>query len=245
MITPADYFARTFVINLVERPDRLEQVTAALARIRMTWTPDKVELFQTVKPKHAAGFQSPGQHGCFQSHLAVLRRAHELKLPNVLVFEDDVEFVNVFPRVWVGIPEQLTRHAWSIAYFGYRSAHRDRFADRTTPHIEMQPFTRQLDCLHAYAVNGPALAAVVEHFEQILLRPPGDPRGGPMSPDAAMNVFREQHPEMLTLIAEPQLAYQRASDSDAHSKAWQKNRTVRLMLSPLRRVKNKLRQSRI
>ena len=245
MNTPADYFARTFVINLKERPDRLEQVTKALNRIGMPWSQGKVELFQSVKPDRAAGFQSAGQHGCFQSHLAVLRRAHQLQLPNVLVFEDDVEFVNVFPRVWPDIPGQLTRQAWSIAYFGYQSPRGNTFADRVTQHVDMQPCTQAVDCLHAYAVNGQALAAVVEHFEQILQRPAGDPRGGPMSPDGAMNVFREKHPEMLTLVAAPQLAYQRASFSDAHSKAWQKNRAVQIMLSPLRRAKNSLRRRRI
>lgn len=49
------------------------------------------------------------------------------------------------------------------------------------------------------------------------MREPGDPAGGPMHLDAALTTFRQSYPDIVTLIADPNLGWQRPSRSDIHS----------------------------
>ncbi|MDM8554710.1 glycosyltransferase family 25 protein [Desulfococcaceae bacterium HSG7] len=244
MDKPNNYFNRTYVINLPERTDRFREVTAALERIGMPLSPGKVEVFPALRPKEAAGFSSAGIRGCFLSHLAILKQALDLELSNVLIFEDDVEFASAFTRIWPSILTQLTSQPWSFAYLGYNSCvDGSTYASPDTATVEMRPLSGSLRCAHAYAVSRQAISPVIQHLEEMLQRPPGHPEGGPMDVDGAFNVFRRKHPETLTLIAEPQVAWQRASQSDLHSK-WYAKRGMRILLWPARKVKNYFRQRR-
>ncbi len=49
------------------------------------------------------------------------------------------------------------------------------------------------------------------------MREPGDPAGGPMHLDAALTTFRQRNPDIVALIAHPNLGWQRPSRSDIHS----------------------------
>jgi GR25 family glycosyltransferase involved in LPS biosynthesis len=73
--------ARAFYINLERRKDRREQFEEECRRMDI-----QVERFPAI-PK------DPGMLGCHLSHLTVLRKAKEMDLPNVLIFEDDFEFL--------------------------------------------------------------------------------------------------------------------------------------------------------
>lgn len=244
MDNPTNYFDRTYVINLPERTDRLREVSAALKRINMPLNPGKVEVFPAIRPQDSGGFASTGAHGCFLSHLAVLKKAHDFKLSKVLVLEDDVEFVNVFPRLWPSILTQLRSESWSFVYFGYFHIEGARLASRDTSVVQMRPFAGKLRRTHAYAVDGSILESFIQHLDRILQRRPGDPEGGPMHFDGALNDFRSKNPRMLTLIAEPRVAWQRASHSDLHSRGWKAMFAGRMLLKPARMVKNYLRRRR-
>ncbi len=244
MDKPTNYFDRIYVINLPERTDRLREVTAALEQIGIPFRPGKVEVFPALRPEDAASFPSAGVRGCFLSHLAVLGQAHDLELSNVLVLEDDVEFSSAFPRVWPSILTQLTSQPWSFAYLGYSFVDGATHASRDTAAVEMRPLSASLRCAHAYAVSRPAIVPVIRHLEELLRRPPGHPEGGPMDVDGAFNVFRRKHPETLTLIAEPKVAWQRASHSDLHNKWWHAVLGTRMLLRPARKIKNYLRRYR-
>lgn len=238
-----NYFDRTYVINLPDRKDRLREVTKALIRIGVPFSPGKVEVFPAFKMKEASGFPSAGVRGCFLSHLAVLRKAFDLELSNVLILEDDVEFASAFTRVWPSILTHLVSQPWSFAYLGYSYVDGSTYASAETATVEMRPLSGLLRCAHAYAVSRQAIYPVIQHLEEMLKRPQGHPEGGPMDVDGAFNVFRRKHPETLTLIAEPQVAWQRASHSDLHSK-WYAKRGTRMLFWPIRKVKNYLRQRR-
>ncbi|MCI5164916.1 MAG: LPS biosynthesis glycosyltransferase [Candidatus Electrothrix sp. GM3_4] len=236
-------FDRIYVINLPERTDRLREVTAALERIGVSFAPGKVELFPAVKPTDAAGFPSPGVRGCFLSHLSVLKKASELDLPSVLVLEDDVEFAGVSQRVWTSILQQLNNQPWNFVYLGYTHVDSATRATRGAEQVEMIPFPGSLRCAHAYAISRSTYSPLIQHLEELQQRRPHHPDGGPMDVDGAFNVFRRKYPETLTLIAEPQVAWQRASHSDLHSKYWHRILGCRTLLRPARKLKNFFRRS--
>jgi glycosyl transferase family 25 len=83
---------RRFVINLETRADRRQQMEAQLRRIG--WT---AEFIIAKRPDAAAGFPSIGARGCFESHIAVLRRGIG---SNIILMEDDLNFVSDFDQAW-------------------------------------------------------------------------------------------------------------------------------------------------
>jgi len=90
------HFPHTFVINLDERKDRLEEVRTEFAG----W-PVPIERVSAVKYK-------PGWKGCSASHLKCIQLAKERRLPWVVVIEDDCilkpnavqNFSNLLPFLW-------------------------------------------------------------------------------------------------------------------------------------------------
>ena len=57
-------------------------------------------------------------------------------------------------------------------------------------------------------------------MEELQQRPPGHPDGGPMHIDGAYSTFRVQNPDVVTLIASPNLGWQRSSRSDVTPNWW-------------------------
>ena len=70
-----------FYINLEKREDRRKEFEEECKKMEMT-----VERFPAIE-------RTKGVLGCHLSHLAVLKKARELGLSNVLIFEDDFEFI--------------------------------------------------------------------------------------------------------------------------------------------------------
>ena len=235
-------FLRTYIIDFPERTDRLQAVTTVLERGGMPLQPGKVEVFPAVRVQDPMGFPSASARGCFMSHLSILKQAFELGLPNVLILEDDVEFATVFQQVLPHILDQLKKQTWSFAYLGYSYVENAAYASQDTKTVDMKPFSDEIRCTHAYAVHGSALEPVIQHLEQLLSGPPGDREKGPMHVDGAFNIFRKKHPEQVTLIAQPQIAWQRASFSDIHGGGWTSMPAARVLLSPARSFKNYLQR---
>ena len=72
-------YERVVVISLPERTDRRREMVRNLGPI---------EFFDAVRPFDKGPFQSIGAHGCYLSHLAVLKQGG-----SVLILEDDCDFL--------------------------------------------------------------------------------------------------------------------------------------------------------
>ena len=94
------------------------------------------------------------------------------------------------------------------------------------------------------AFTSPLSPLLVEYLEACLVRPPGDPVGGPMHVDGALSMFRSFHPEFITLIAQPPLASQRSSRSDISARSFESVAGLRQAISLARKAKWLLRVSR-
>lgn len=77
------YIDHVFYINLEHRKDRKEQIEHELEIMSLKQSSERFEAIQG----------TPGGIGCGYSHLAVLKLAKERNYENILILEDDFEFV--------------------------------------------------------------------------------------------------------------------------------------------------------
>ena len=88
-----------YCINLTEREDKYKYMQEVSMKEKI-----KVDFMRVSK-------HSDPRRGCLESHLEVLREAKERDLPNVLILEDDIEFLKSIRDI--EIPEE-----WDMLYLG-------------------------------------------------------------------------------------------------------------------------------
>ena len=234
------FFGRVVVINLKSRADRLAEMKEQLRHIGQCFDSANVQLFESIKPSEAAGFSSIGAHGCFMSHLTVLRSARDDHVNALLILEDDVNFCHDFNVKFAAVANFLKATDWGMLYGSY-------FLSQRPKHFDL-PCTRAASQLEIgtsafLAINGPHIAALVSYLEAMQKRAPGDPQGGPMHIDGAYNWFRQSHPDMVTWLANPALGFQRSSRTDVHPLRWfDKLQWTARLISKLRQWRNGLQR---
>lgn len=220
-----EFFERTYVVNLPDRQDRRRDITKELANVGISLATNSVEIFPASRPETAGEFPSIGAWGCFLSHLSILKHARQQNLSNVLVMEDDLAISPTLIAQQSALIEQLQGQDWGMVYLGHY------LTDRNLPKVDpnersseaavlLKPYTLGIKTTHFYGVNGQILDRLIAFLEQVQQRPKGHPDGGPMHVDGAYSTFRAQNPDITTLIAEPNLGWQRSSRSDINASAW-------------------------
>ena len=218
MSHPLSIFGATRIINLASRSDRRAEMRAQLRHIGVPDDAPDVAFFDAVRPDDAGGFPTLGTRGCFLSHLGVLEQAVARGHESVLILEDDLNFSADFRLHITAVSAALARSQWSIFYGGYAiegqaaAAHADAIC-------AIDP-VRPVTGAHFVAFRGSALQDMPAYLRAIMGRTPGHADGGPMHVDGAYSRFRREHPDLQTLVALPQLGYQRASRSDIHPLRW-------------------------
>jgi hypothetical protein len=209
-----DYFQRVYAVNLPEREDRRQLIVKELEEAEMPLMPHKIEIFPAIRPDEAGGFPSIGARGCFSSHVAILKQAKDKGLSNILIVEDDLEISPKLTTHQAVIVEQLSQQDWDFVYFGHLEE-----VEQKSP-VGLVPFSGKMRTTHFYAVNGRIFDRLLRFLEELQQRPPGHPDGGPMHLDGAYSTFRAQNPDVVTLIASPNLGWQRSSRSDISPNPW-------------------------
>jgi hypothetical protein len=104
-----DYFDEIYCINLNERTDRWEH---AQEEFRKAGILDRVIRFSAIR-------DADGRLGVIKSNLAIIKIAKEKKLKNVLIFEDDVQFIVDNPQdVLAKTIQQIGNIKWHLFYLG-------------------------------------------------------------------------------------------------------------------------------
>jgi glycosyl transferase family 25 len=197
-----------FVINLEHRADRRVEMKRQLSRIG--WG---AVFFPAIRPTGAANFPSVGARGCFLSHLAVLKEAGRRRVRQLIILEDDVNFITDFSDRWSPAIAALESREWSIFYPGH-------IIHRHMGGLSLISPAAGVQCAHFMVINGHAIPHLVEGLETILARPAGHPLGGPMHVDGAYSTIRAQRPTLITYAHFPVLGYQRASRTDIGNLRW-------------------------
>lgn len=207
------------LINLPERQDRRSEFAEQLARIDLSYDSPNVQIFPAIRPDEPAGFPTLGARGCFLSHLTVLKEATERAEPSVIFCEDDLDFKPDFLDRLPAVLKALENTNWDIFYGGYTSELSGDVVDEPA-NVFRVPFDHGFNCTHFYVVKGDVIPVLVSYLEQIMARPAGHPDGGPMHYDGALNRFRADNPNVVTLATLPSLGVQRSSRSDIHNLKW-------------------------
>jgi glycosyl transferase family 25 len=219
-----------YVINLECRRDRKTEMEHQLRRVG--W---RAQFFNAIRPDHDGGFPSIGAHGCYLSHLAVLKHA----LPHnahILIMEDDLDFVAGFSRTWDRAFDALETVEWSIWYPGH-------FLTNHRTGLQIIDPNQGLRCTHFILFNRSTVRKVIDSMEAILARPPGHPNGGPMHVDGAYSTIRAQNPDLKTFVFLPSLGFQRSSRSDiANVNFYDRISVLRPFISRLRLFKRHFRR---
>ena len=211
MISITD-FTTISIINLPKRTDRLREISDQLNKIGLTFESPNVNLFSAIRPANRGGFDSIGAHGCFLSHLQVLRNAQ--KSDNLMILEDDLDFVPGIDELLKSALKNLPKD-WGIFYGGCAVD-----LPLTLNPIQRVSCSDDVRCSYFVAFNGPVIPVLIDYLSAILQRPPGHQDGGPMHVDGAYACFRIDNPNIFVYAARPELGVQRPSRTDIHLLKW-------------------------
>ncbi|NEU13485.1 glycosyltransferase family 25 protein [Methylobacterium sp. BTF04] len=228
-------FGSVVVVNLRDRTDRRRETQRELTRIGHAHT---ATFFDAIRPSIPAGFGSPGEYGCYLSHLAVWRAA--VDTGSVLVLEDDIAFAPDFTER-SGLIDALPPD-WDVFYAGHMQLPELKRTWSDTGLVRIDSSVEFIG-LHCYGISARALPALVAAAEEFLSRPHGHPAGGRMPVDGALNIARRQL-GLTTYAAMPPLAHQRASRTDIGRLKWfDRAAAFTGPIGTARRLKNELRRT--
>ena len=209
------YFDRVEIIHLPERQDRYDALALELRALGLAIDGAKVRVPHAPRPADANGFPSRGVYGNFLSHLSIIRAARDDGLRNVLVLEDDAIFSRRMARHQPELVRTLQEREWDLCFFGHSLKRELRGHGRG-----LVPHDAGFIWAHCYAVNARVYDPLIRYLELTMARPAGHPLGGRMYIDAAFTMFRQQHPQAVTLVANPVLSVQRGSPSSIAGTGW-------------------------
>jgi|19_taG_2_1085344.scaffolds.fasta_scaffold00015_29 GR25 family glycosyltransferase involved in LPS biosynthesis len=145
-----EYFDKVYCINLDERVDRWELAQKEFEKINIL---DQVERWSGIK-------HTDGNLGCTLSHLTLIKKCKEDGLENVLIFEDDVLFVETdIKRLEEAFKDLKSIGKWDLFYVGVTMCPRTGRFTRVTDRILKTNFAFTT---HAYAANAQAFDYMIE-----------------------------------------------------------------------------------
>lgn len=205
------------IIHLPEREDRHRQLVRELRSIGISIDDPQVRIPHAPRPDDANGFPSRGVYGNFLSHLDILRRARDRGAAQVMVLEDDAIFRSRLrdPSFQRRLVDELAQPGWGMSFLG----HSLRLPSNESQSVFVES-RKHFRWAHCYVVHGDCLAPIVGFLETVIDRPRGHPLGGKMYIDGAFCLFRDQHSQFRTLVAQPVLSNQRGSPSSLGSRRW-------------------------
>ena len=147
------HFDIVYCINLDDRPERWEQAQREFTNIGIL---DSVERWPAIK-------NSDGNLGCTLSHKTLIEHCKKENLKNVLIFEDDVLFVETdMDKLEKAFNELNTLSNWDLFYIGVTMCPFSGKFTRVTDNIMKTNFAYTT---HAYGVNAQAFDPMIAAWE--------------------------------------------------------------------------------
>lgn len=100
------HFDKIFLINLLERTDRLAEATAELSKHGISF-----EVVQAVKHER-------GAYGLYLTLRELFEKAEQLDLGNIMIFEDDIKLIDGVNDYLDGAIIDLNYIVWDMFYLG-------------------------------------------------------------------------------------------------------------------------------
>lgn len=148
-----EFFDAIYCINLPQRTDRWNKVLLEF---------DKLGIRDKVIRVDGISGQSPIWRGCTLAHLGILENSIDNR---ILIFEDDVLFINDYCKIITGAINELDKMQWSMFYLG---------GNICGPIIQETQFLGRLShsqSTHAYSINKGTAKKILELGNSILDKP--------------------------------------------------------------------------
>jgi glycosyl transferase family 25 len=140
-----------FYINLDHRADRREEIEAELTKAGIT----NFERFPAIR-------SNPGIIGCGLSHLAVLKLARSRGYRNVLIFEDDFEFLVDRETFWKYMEDLFKEvKSYDVIMLAY-------YAPQTEPFSALVQKVKEAQTASGYLVHSKFYDALITLYEDAI-----------------------------------------------------------------------------
>lgn len=177
------YFDHVYLINLDRRKDRLESATAQLNSLGIEY--ERVSAVDSIEKN------IPPTQACTMSHLMVIKDAKKRGFNNIVIFEDDVVFVDDFTEKF-NVAIQSVPSTWEMLYIGGVNFDYKKI----NMHVVSSNGTH---ATHAYAIKG-------QVFDKIL---------NTVKEEDVVDVsYAKMHKDMETYSIKPSLCTQSPGVSD-------------------------------
>jgi GR25 family glycosyltransferase involved in LPS biosynthesis len=203
-----EFFEKSYCINLDRRADRWEETQLIFDKHGIIC--DRFSAKDGREIPLPAPFQF--ELGGSISHLNVIKKAKELNLKNVLIFEDDVDVVDnlqdEFERILPQIPED-----WDMLYFG---GNHTQPIDQVTENVFKMRWSY---ALQMYAVNGKFFDEIILFLEDKISKVLSNQIS--LTPSVAADYFiAHLHPIKNCYVLRPYLTWQRENYSDIQQRVY-------------------------
>lgn len=153
-----EHFDKVYCINLEERTDRWEQAQIEFSKIGIQ---DQVERWPGIK-------HTDGNLGCTLSHKTLIEHCKKEGYNNVLVFEDDVLFVETdTDKLEEAFNELKELDNWDLFYIGCTMSTQIKSFSRVTENILRTNFAYTT---HAYAANKQVFDHMINAWDSMISR---------------------------------------------------------------------------
>jgi glycosyl transferase, family 25 len=236
-----DTFAAIRIINLKSRKDRRREMASEFARLGLTIDGRKIRFHTASRFDCAHPFPTVGARGCFHSHLAVLEEAKLNGFENVLILEDDCDFVGSIEAALAYALIALREKDWQLFFGGHEELACDESHPEPVQRIRPGSWVRGT---HFVAVQRKAIEMIVPFLHNEVGQLAIDPGGRSRGIDAAYCYFGASFSELHYFAAWPKLCYQRPSRTDiSNPSAFDRLPVMKLLIAPARRLKRYLKKN--
>jgi GR25 family glycosyltransferase involved in LPS biosynthesis len=192
-----NYFQEIHCINLDRRADRWEECQKEFEKHNLV-----VERFSAIDGNNLDPLPNLnlGQVGAIHSHRGIIQKAKERNLENILILEDDVQFVqsinSKFSELYDRIPDD-----WDVILFGGNHAANNPWSKGELTFVTDNIFKVSYSlALHCYAVKNTIFDLAINSLSKMN--------------KTADELFAEIQKDINCYIIRPHLAWQRPSYSD-------------------------------
>ena len=143
-----ELFGGVFYINLEHRKDRKKQIESELNKMNLNY-----ERYNAIK-------KEKGYLGCSLSHLNILKEAKRRNLKNVLIFEDDFQFIVDKSKFWEKMNKFFNDNIdYDILLIGYNINSSNSYNNELSKVLDSQTTS-------AYLVNNKFYDRLIENFTE-------------------------------------------------------------------------------
>lgn len=168
------FFDEIFCINLKERTDRYKETLEEFNKHQITAKRVEGINGKLLNIKH----KKPGALGLLYTHIKLLQHAKDNNLKNILIFEDDIKFIDNFQEFFSDKIDSLPDD-WDLLYLGGNNDLNNGIFTPITGDLNFKPTPenyKELDhelfkttntrTTHAVAINEKAYDFIIDNFNK-------------------------------------------------------------------------------